>query len=161
MPTTYATTSTMIAMYGVKLYQALNVTPGSTISANAQLLDAIDSANSTVDSFIRSRYDPDVVASSQVLIDAANAIAFWLYVVSNRPEMATDGGVAWNNGRTAEKTLRDIQKGSAAGGIDLDFPATNRTQHLENIDVVVVGSGVAATDPMSWPRRIDYWNRSF
>ncbi len=152
--TAYTTPTKMIAQYGIKLYQVLNVASGADISANAQLLDAIESANSTVDSFIRARYDPSAVSGQQVLINAAGAIAFWLYIVSNRPEMADSAGVAYNNNGNAMRDLRDIKKGATNGGMDLNFPPTDRTENLELIQVVRVGSNVAQDNPLSWARRL-------
>ena len=141
--TAYINVSAMIAQYGVKLYQALNVANGATITANAQLLDAIGKGNSMVDGYVRARYDPADVLTDPILVDAAAAVAWWSLLVSTRGEMAASDGVARVAQEDAVKTLKDIAKGAARGGIDLAFVPTDRTESLGTVARVTFGSEVA------------------
>jgi len=140
--TEYVTVSSMIAQYGAKLYQALNVANGSTITANVQLLDAIGKGNSLVDGYVRARYDPADVLTDPILVDAAAALSWWGLLVSTRGEMAATDAVARLAQEDAMKTLKDIAKGAARGGIDLAFVPTDRTESLGTVARVTFGSAV-------------------
>lgn len=125
MPSTYTTVAEMTSRLGERLQQILNVADGADVSANATLLAAIASANGSVDSFLRTRYDLPLTTTPDQLIDAASAIATY-NMVARRPEIATEADVEFKN--DAMRYLRDIASGKASIDIGDDADATSIAQ---------------------------------
>ena len=152
--TAYITSADMIAAMGPVIYQALNVPNASSISANAQLLDALEKANSRVDATIRTRYNPADVQDDASLKGCAVKIAVY-ELLSLRPDLySLDAKERFD---AAISYLRDIQKGAEKGGVDLTFPPENRNEALGAVasfkmnSAAVVGTRIGPTNESWFP----------
>ncbi len=85
---TYTTVDEMITAYGDDLYDELNVSSGSDISANATLLEAIAAAEAMVNSYLRMRYTLPLETVTADIRDAAIAIAHYKLIPKARQDLA-------------------------------------------------------------------------
>lgn len=133
MPNTYTSVSEMSDRLGARLQQLLDVAAGTDVSANATLLAAISSANSTVDSYLRARYELPLGAVPTDLVNAATSLALY-QLASFRPEIFTEADTTvYEN---AIKYLTAISNGRAA--LDVESPSNAESVALPRH--VIVGS---------------------
>lgn len=156
--TAYIAASDITTAYGYVVQRLLsgrdgNVADGDSVAANAKLLAAIETANARVDASVVARYSPAAVSDNAILKDAAMSIAIYTLATRARTEVAE----AWvANYNRAIEFLRDVQKGSAKLGLDLDYPPTHRDQDARGAVAVTAGFDVTASDAQSVTNTVVY-----
>ena len=135
----YATADTMVAAFGDKLQQALSVAAGADVSANAQLLAAIDAANDEADGYLRKRYTVPVTADTGALVRHCNSLAFYYLLVDTRPELVGDATLARRD--NAIGFFKDCAKGL----VTFEFEPENRMETINTVETVQLGAATVSS----------------
>jgi len=128
---TYIAVSDVIAGLGSQVYELLGVAVGSDISANTNLLAAIEKANAEIDAYLRPRYDLPLPAVSANLVGHGVGLVRWALVLRN-PELATEGDRRIFE--DARASLRDLSSGKAL--LDVGAPeGTSASAGAQRVDI--------------------------
>ncbi len=130
----YATPTTMIAAFGGKIYQALNVAANADISTHPQLVSACGAASDEADGYLRKRYTLPIATADAALIRHCNSLAFYYLLMDTRPELVGDDTLARRD--NAIKFFNDCAKGL----ITFAFEPENRMETINTVESVGVGS---------------------
>lgn len=158
--TAYITVSTLTTAYGNAVIARLlsnrsgNKADGADLTANAELLAAIESANARVDSYVKPRYTPSDVSTDASLQDDAMAIAIYTLAKRTRNEISEAHREQYND---AIRHLELVAKGYVQAGVELTYPPGHRAEALLAPAVVDLGSDID-TDDATKASGQDWWD---
>jgi len=139
--TAYVTPAILAEKFSVQLQEILsahgtNLADGDSIATNEHLLNAIATANSHVDYYVRVKHTPSTVAEDAQVVQVAATIAFYTLVRNFNPLMMSEG--MREEYADAVKFLRDLASGKASGS--LTTPSESVTGASNAPVAVVIGS---------------------